>query len=74
MESREFCELQKAAGLKNSDVQRICAVSDQTVVNWRRGHTRIPGSAAVLIRQLATAHRASSARRGGDYAVPEGRP
>lgn len=53
MTSHEFCRLQRAAGMKNHDVQRMCGVSDQTVVNWRKGYTRIPGAVQVLIRQAA---------------------
>lgn len=39
--------------MKNHDVQRMCGVSDQTVINWRRGYTRIPVSVQTLIRQQA---------------------
>lgn len=59
MQSREFRALQSQAGLKNRDLQRICQVSDQTVINWRMGHTRIPGAVAALLQHLA-----SSARQG----------
>lgn len=53
MTSHEFCRLQRVAGLKNNDVQRMCGVSDQTVINWRKGYTRVPGAVQVLIRQMA---------------------
>jgi transcriptional regulator with XRE-family HTH domain len=53
MTFREFCRLQKAAGMTNKDVERLMGVSDQTVVNWRHGYTRIPRSVQVLIRQMA---------------------
>lgn len=53
MTSHEFCRLQRDAGMKNHDVQRLCGVSDQTVVNWRKGYTRIPLPVQTLIRQWA---------------------
>ena len=53
MTSQEFQRLQAAARLKNKDVQRLFGVSDQTVINWRKGYTRIPLSVQTLIRQLA---------------------
>lgn len=53
MTSQEFQRLQQAAGMKNQDIQRMCGVSDQTVINWRKGYTRIPGSVAQLIRLKA---------------------
>lgn len=53
MTSQEFTQLQRQAGMKNHDVQRMCGVSDQTVINWRKGYTRIPGAVQVLIRQAA---------------------
>jgi DNA-binding transcriptional regulator YiaG len=57
MQSREFRELQSQAGLKNRDLERLFQVSDQTVINWRRGHTRIPGAAAALLLHLASSTR-----------------
>lgn len=53
MTSHEFVRLQREAGMKNKDVQRQCGVSDQTVINWRKGYTRIPLSVQTLIRQWA---------------------
>lgn len=53
MTSQEFQRLQAAAGMKNQDVQRMCGVSDQTVINWRKGYTRIPVPVQTLIRQHA---------------------
>ena len=53
MTSHEFQRLQRAASMKNHDVQRMCGVSDQTVINWRKGYTRIPVSVQTLIRQQA---------------------
>ena len=53
MTSQEFQRLQQAAGMKNQDIQRMCGVSDQTVINWRKGYTRIPGSVQTLIRLQA---------------------
>lgn len=49
MTSQEFQAAQKAAGMKNRDVQSLCGVSDQTVINWRKGYSRVPGAVAALI-------------------------
>lgn len=57
MTSHEFCRLQREAGMKNRDVQATMGVSDQTVVNWRKGYSRIPVAVQTLIRQLATQRR-----------------
>lgn len=54
MTSQEFQRLQAAAGMKNKDVQRVFNVSDQTVINWRKGYTRIPGAVAWAIRTMAS--------------------
>lgn len=53
MTSQEFQRLQAAARMKNQDVQRMCGVSDQTVINWRKGYTRIPLPVQTLIRLCA---------------------
>lgn len=53
MTSQEFQRLQRAAGMKNKDVERMCGVSDQTVINWRKGYTRIPLPVQTLIRLWA---------------------
>ena len=39
--------------MKNRDVEVLCGVSDQTVINWRKGYTRIPVPVQTLIRQHA---------------------
>lgn len=39
--------------MKNHDIQRLCGVSDQTVINWRKGYTRVPLPVQTLIRQWA---------------------
>ena len=52
MTSHEFVRAQLDLGMKNKDVQRMFEVSDQTVVNWRKGYTRVPGAVAWAIRQL----------------------
>lgn len=57
MTSHEFCRLQREAGMKNRDVETVMGVSDQTVVNWRKGYSRIPTAVQVLIRQMATQRR-----------------
>lgn len=53
MTSQEFQRLQAAARMTNQEVQRMCGVSDQTVINWRKGYTRIPLSVQTLIRLCA---------------------
>ena len=53
MKSTEFVRLQKQAGMKNKDVERMAGVSDQTVINWRKGYSRIPLSVQTLIRLKA---------------------
>lgn len=57
MTSQEFVRLQQEAGLKNRDIERVMGVSDQTVVNWRRGYSRIPAAVEIVIRQLAAKRR-----------------
>lgn len=52
MTSHEFRRLQAALRMKNRDMERLFEVSDQTVVNWRRGYSRIPAAVAIVIRQL----------------------
>ena len=56
MTSQEFQAAQKAAGMKNRDMERLCGVSDQTVINWRKGYSRIPGAVAALILMKARAN------------------
>ena len=51
MTHTEFQAAQKAAGMKNRDVEVLCGVSDQTVINWRKGYSRVPKAVAELIRQ-----------------------
>ena len=50
MTSHEFRRLQAALQLKNRDLERLFEVSDQTIINWRRGYSRIPAAAAIVIR------------------------
>jgi hypothetical protein len=60
MTSQEFQRAQADLGLRNHDIQRMFDVSDQTVVNWRHGYTRIPGAVAWAIRQLLEAARTAN--------------
>lgn len=53
MTSQEFQRLQAAARMKNKDVESMAGVSDQTVINWRKGYARIPKAVQTLIRQRA---------------------
>jgi len=50
MTSDEFQNIQSALNLTNRDLERLFDVSDQTVVNWRKGYTRIPLAVKTLIR------------------------
>ena len=36
--------------MKNGDLERMFEVSDQTIINWRRGYSRIPAAVAIVIR------------------------
>lgn len=60
MTSQEFQQHQQALGLKNRDLERLFEVSDQTVINWRMGHTRVPGAVAWAIRNMVD--RATAAK------------
>lgn len=51
MTSHEFRRLQTALRLKNRDLERMFEVSDQTVINWRKGYSRVPGAVAWAIRE-----------------------
>lgn len=51
MTSHDFVRAQAVLKLKNKDVERMFAVSDQTVVNWRKGYSRVPGAVAWAIRE-----------------------
>lgn len=53
MKSDEFRDIQAALNLKNRDIEQWLGVSDQTVINWRQGYSRIPESVAILMRQAA---------------------
>ena len=56
MTSHDFVRAQAVLKLKNKDVERMFTVSDQTVINWRKGYSRVPGAVAWAIReQLAKA-------------------
>lgn len=50
MTSHEFRRLQAVLQLKNRDLERMFEVSDQTIINWRRGYSRIPAAVAIVIR------------------------
>lgn len=51
MTSHDFVRAQAVLKLKNKDIQSMFAVSDQTVVNWRKGYSRVPGAVAWAIRE-----------------------
>ena len=57
MTSQEFQAAQRAAGMKNRDVEVLCGVSDQTVINWRKGYSRVPGAVAALILERVRLRR-----------------
>lgn len=52
MTSHEFVRAQAVLKMKNRDMQSIFGVSDQTIVNWRKGYTKVPGAVAWAIRSL----------------------
>lgn len=52
----QFKALQHMLGLTNRALEIMLNVSDQTVTNWRNGHSRIPGSAAMLLHYLSESH------------------
>lgn len=52
MTSHEFVRAQAVLRMKNKDMQGLFGVSDQTIVNWRKGYSRVPGSVAWAIRTL----------------------
>lgn len=60
MKSDEFRSLQAALQLKNRDIEQWFGVSDQTVVNWRHGYSRIPESVAILMRREALEQRSTT--------------
>lgn len=52
MTSHEFVRAQAVLKMKNRDMQSIFGVSDQTIVNWRKGYTKVPGAVAWAIRSM----------------------
>ena len=56
MTHEEFRKAQAQLGLKNREVERLFDVSDQTVINWRHGHTRIPGAVQWALRAMVAAN------------------
>jgi transposase len=52
MTSHEFVRAQAVLKMKNRDMQSIFGVSDQTIINWRKGYTKVPGAVAWAIRSL----------------------
>lgn len=46
--------------MKNRDIEAWFAVSDQTVVNWRHGYSRIPESVLILMRREVQAQRSET--------------
>ena len=50
MTSHEVVRAQAVLKLKNRDLQGMFGVSDQTIVNWRKGYSRVPGAVAWAIR------------------------
>ena len=52
MTSHEFVRAQAVLKLKNRDLQGMFGVSDQTIVNWRKGYSRVPGAVAWAIRTM----------------------
>ncbi len=52
MTSHEFVRAQAVLKLKNRDLEGLFGVSDQTIINWRKGYTKVPGAVAWAIRSL----------------------
>lgn len=52
MTAEQFRQAQAQLGKTNRELQELFAVSDQTIVNWRQGHTRIPGAVAAALRLM----------------------
>lgn len=53
MSPEELRDLQDRMGWLNRNVEALLGVSDQTVINWRQGHTAIPTSAGAVLRAFA---------------------
>lgn len=51
MKSDEFRRLQAELELRNRDIEDWFCVSDQTVVNWRHGYSRVPESVLIVLRR-----------------------
>lgn len=47
----DFCALQASLGLSGRAVARLLGVHPNTVSNWRRGHTRVPGAVDAWLRE-----------------------
>lgn len=60
MKCDEFRRLQAALNMKNRDIEAWFQVSDQTVVNWRHGYSRIPESVLILMRRELQAQRSEA--------------
>lgn len=52
MHALEFLTIQRELNLTNQELEDMLGVSDQTIVNWRHGYTRIPRSVALIMRLL----------------------
>lgn len=52
MTSHEFVRAQAVLKMKNRDFEGIFGVSDQTIINWRKGYTKVPGAVAWAIRSM----------------------
>lgn len=51
MKSDEFRRLQAELELRNRDIEQWFCVSDQTVINWRHGYSRVPESVLIVLRR-----------------------
>lgn len=60
MKSDEFRKLQAALELKNRDIEDWFGVSDQTVVNWRHGYSRVPESVLIVMRRELAEQRSAT--------------
>lgn len=60
MKSDEFRKLQAELELKNRDIEDWFGVSDQTVVNWRHGYSRVPESVLIVMRRELAEQRSAT--------------
>lgn len=53
MTAEQFTTAQENLRLSNKDIESMFQVSDQTVINWRKGNTRVPAAVAIVMGDLS---------------------